>query len=449
MATYQVNIEDPRSTDGPDGDMLDSACDPTPGADTNAGDHDNDGIMNGSDNCPLDANATQAEAELAEPPNLASPRGGSGTDAIGDVCDGPESICTSDADDDNDGLVNDGCPTVGGAAPETTCTFSMSVHTDNDFDSYPNDGCPQAGATAESGSNCQDLANDDSADDSLVNDGCPPEGGAELGCLNSFDDDADTLINGGCPSSSRVGNGHYHTALTLNPRCIGGTDADADGHCASATGSIPADPSDTNAARTPETYSQFRLFPVALSGSGSNPPASREPAQVCNDGIDNDGDTLVDIFDGVASSHVSFDDCRPPNTVFTTGPDADGDGSKDAVEFHVGTDPLTRCARGLETGIGPPTSGGWASDLRGDSTFNADKLNVGDLATFTSQGKIGKNPGQAGFDRRWDVRPGTNIGAWIGVSDIAAVSTLAPTPMYELRAFNLISLCSAHPVFGD
>src|SRR5207249_1159784 len=73
------------------------------------------------------------------------------------------------ADDDSDGVINDGCPAVGGAESGPQCSNSS----DDDGDGVINDGCPQVGATAESGAQCLNSANDDSGDDSLVNDGCP------------------------------------------------------------------------------------------------------------------------------------------------------------------------------------------------------------------------------------------------------------------------------------
>jgi hypothetical protein len=456
---YHPNIDgDSRLTAGPDGDMIDSACDPTPNEDTNAGDHDGDGFDNAADNCPLVPNPTQAEAEDGEPANIAAPRGGSTTDSIGDECDGPETgtQCSNALDDDLDGLVNDGCPTVGSAVAETTCTFSTSSEVDNDRDGYPNDGCPAVGAP-ETGTQCWNyVSDDDDNGDTLVNsgdvvnDGCPAQGGPEHGCLNKTDDDADSVVNDGCPSSSRVANGHYHTTLTVLPQCIGGTDADGDGWCATGQSGVPNDPSDSDASRTPETFSQLRAFPVAHSGSGSNPPASREPIQVCNDGIDNDGDTLVDLLDGTSSSGSTTDDCRPPDSIFTSGPDTDGDGSRDAVEIYAGTDPLSRCGRGLETGAGPPPSRGWAWDLRGDFVCSGDKVNVSDLGTFVAGvRRLSVSPGQPGFDRRWDLRPGSTIGPWIGIADMAAITTKVPPEMYGVRAFGFFSLCSAHPVYGD
>jgi hypothetical protein len=424
-------------------------------ANTNFGNHDGDTTasgahwLNAADNCPLVSNPDNKESERDQPHSVAAPRGGSRPDAMGDACEPAETACGAAVDDDGDGLVNDGCPTVGSATAETTCTYSTSAEVDNDFDGYPNDGCAQGGATAESGADCEDFVNDDDPDDTLVNDGCPAKGGAERGCLNGADDDADGSFNDGCPSSANVANGHFHTVFKLIPKCIGGVDLDGDGYCASGSATVPADPADNNAQRIPETYSQFRPFVVAHAGSGTNPPAAREPVQICDDGIDNDGDGLADLLDGSSAGSSTMDDCRPPDSIFTTGVDSDGDGSKDEVEIYLGTDPLSRCGRGFEASGSTP-SNRWPMDLRGESSFSADKVNIQDEGTYTAPyDRNNTSPGDANFDRRWDVRPGATVGEWINVSDLAAVSTQNPVPMYGVRAYGFATLCSAHPVYGD
>jgi CSLREA domain-containing protein len=170
---------------------------------------------------------------------------------IGEAETGP--LCTtnlgtflgSKADDDSDGLPNDGCPTVGASEaglPGTPCANSA----DDDGDLAINDGCPTvAGAikdvgnrgdgvnisgaasntiggaagegniiTAnngngvkilggpEAGSACTNAADDDG--DGAFNDGCPsagafPESGGQ--CANSTNDDStdDSVVNDGCP----------------------------------------------------------------------------------------------------------------------------------------------------------------------------------------------------------------------------------------------------------
>jgi hypothetical protein len=456
-----TNWENPRSSSGADGDMIDSACDPNAFVNEHSGNIDQDNHPNGAawfnagDNCPLVSNPDNKESERDQPHSVAAPRGGSRLDAMGDACEPAETACGAAAvDDDGDGLVNDGCTTVGTPTAETNCAYSTTAEMDNDFDGYPNDGCAAVGA-AESGIGCENyVSEDDDNGDTVIdasdstNDGCPAQGGPERGCLNSTDDDGDGSVNDGCPSSSKVATGHYHTVWGLIPKCIGGVDVDGDGYCASGSATVPADPNDTNANLVPETYSQLRAFPVAHSGSGTNPPASREPVQVCNDGLDNDGDTLIDLLDGASTSGSTTDDCRPPDSLYTSGVDTDGDGSRDEAEIHLGTDPLSRCGRGLETGTTP--SIGWPMDLRGDTSFTSDKVNASDLATFTAQGREGTAPGDANFDRRWDLRPGSTFPPyWINVADLNALSTNTPVPMFGVKAFGFFSVCSAHRVYGD
>jgi hypothetical protein len=477
---YQTNTDgNPRSDPGPDGDMLDGACDPDNSVSTgNNSNQDSDSNtpgngnpwLNAGDNCPRNANNSNHEDETAQLETTRRPRGGPATDSLGDACDGAETACADALDNDvsappgnpqgPDGLINDGCPTVGSAVAEATCTFSTAVEVDNDLDGYPNDGCAAVGPP-EAGADCEDFQQDDDDNGDTVinnsdnlNDGCPAQGGPEFGCLNSADDDNDGTVNDGCPSSSARANGHYHTDWDLRPVCVGGVDADNDGYCNAATtqAGLPADPNDGNASLIPETYSQYRVFPIAGSGSGNNPPSSREPLQVCNDGVDNDGDTFIDDDDdSVFSGTSTTDDCRPPDTVFTAASaDSDGDGAKDVIETLIATHSLSRCGRGLDASATVPNRS-WPMDMRGETAFSADKVNVQDLGTFTTPvRRLNTAPGQAAYNRRWDLRPGNNsASSWITVADLAVVSTQVPPPMHAIRAFGLFSVCSAHKTLDD
>src|SRR5206468_1460658 len=150
------------------------------------------------------------------------------------------------ADDDSDGVINDGCPAVGGAESGPQC----SNNSDDDGDQTINDGCPAVlgaikdlgnrgdgvningvanntigGGSAgdgnvitanngdgvkiiggpEAGSACSNNNSTDDDGDGVINDGCPQGGAtAESGaqCLNSANDDSgdDSLVNDGCPS---------------------------------------------------------------------------------------------------------------------------------------------------------------------------------------------------------------------------------------------------------
>ncbi len=443
---YQTNLEDPRASDGPDEDMLDSVCDPTPSAEVNNSDGDMLGGVawdNAGDNCPTVVNDDQKESERTEPRSIASPRGGSRLDYLGDACDAVETVCTGAVDEDADGLVNDGCATVGTATAETVCNESPSspAGADNDLDGLPNDGCAASGPAETAGADCEDYVDDDG--DTLINDGCAAGGGPELGCLNSTDDDADGYVNDGCPSSARVANGHFHTVWKIIAKCIGGTDADGDGFCNVASTDPLDDPDDNNASKTPEHYALFRAFPVAHAGSGANPPA-REPLQVCNDGIDNDGDTLIDLLDTDGPDSGTVWDCSPAEVTLNPT-DTDGDGYGDEAEIHIGTDPLGRC----EVGDTATWSRDWPGDLFQTGTFSTDKVNISDLSSFVAPTRrLGTYPGHPNFDRRWDILPGTTFGDWINVADQSLISTLNAVPMFGVRAYGG-PVCSAHRVFGD
>jgi hypothetical protein len=377
----------------PDDDNIPQTSAPEEGCDSvnNPGvdDQDTDTWQNAGDNCPLSPNSDNAEAELDEPDNISRPRGGSQSDSIGDVCDTAESVCTGAADDDGD---------------------------------------------------------------TLVNDGCSASGAAEAGCLNSADDDNDGSTNDGCPSSSRVANGRYSATLTLDAVCIGGTDADGDGWCSSATprpfafgaGTVSlSDPNDGNGNITPEHYALQYPFPIAHSGANgesSGPPGARQPTQVCNDGINQDGDANTDLLDT---------DCRPPATAaaatYYGSQDTDGDGYNDEWEIHHGTDALGRC----EKGVTPSLSSDWPADLtNGGGAFSGDKVNISDLQALAA--KYGSSPGGAAYDRRYDLVPGPGSvpGAWINISDLQNIA-LATAPMFGGAKMYGGAVCTAHPTLND
>lgn len=339
---FQANLEDPRVTTGPDGDMLDSVCDPTPGTDTNAGNHDADASggspwLNAGDNCPTVVNGTQADSEWGGVYATVAVDGGPRGDHIGDACD-----------------------------PDDTR--------------------------------------------------------------------ADT-------------EGHYHVVDPPVPICFGGTDADADGWCAiHGSNANLNDPNDGDPNVTPERYELFFPMPMGHSGGGgglNKNPASNsnagEPYQVCNDGSDNDGDTLTDLLDP---------GCMP---VGLSATDSDGDGFSDEAEIHIGTRANARCGVGSE----PGPSESWPTDLvSGGLPESTDRINIADLSSFVAPAprKLGTAPGNAGFSPRWDLNPGVPLGGqWINVIDLSTLISGLPgnPPMFGgMRAFSGPA-CTPHPIFGD
>jgi hypothetical protein len=330
----------PHTSSGPDGDMIDSVCDPTPGVDTGIGNHDGDIAINGAswqnalDNCPLVSNSTQDDTERGTIYTTAAPRGGPRTDDIGDACE----------------------------------------------------------------------------------------------------------------TNDTVANGAFETTISLVARCIGGTDADVDGWCASGGGQ-PSDPNDGNPSQTPEAYSIFHPFPIAHSGSGAAPP-QRQPVQVCNDELDNDGDTYIDLADnGLRGGAADTTNCNPVGLNLT---DTDGDGFPDEAEIHIGTDALGRC----NVGSIPAASNDWPSDLTSNPTPDSiDEISITDVTSFLAPiRRVGTSGGDPNFSARYDLVPGFQFpfDTWIAINDVTALlygTTGYPT-MFGVRAFGGPD-CTAHPVFGD
>jgi pimeloyl-ACP methyl ester carboxylesterase len=146
-------------------------------------------------------------------------------------------------------------------------------------------------------------------------------------------------------------------------------------------------------------------------------------------GVDDDGDTQVD-------------EPLPPGTATR---DCDGDGYSGARENHVYA-PSTfgdqdACGSNAFPTTDPPSPIGWPSDLRGESAFSANLVNVVDLGSFTNPvRRINTDVGTTPGDRRWDLAPGAGmLGADINVADMSVLITGAtanPPMLLRTRAFN-------------
>jgi hypothetical protein len=219
----------------------------------------------------------------------------------------------------------------------------------------------------------------------------------------------------------------------------------------------------TNDQLTPENYAAVRYFPVSSSGSGANPPASREPLQVCNDGINNDLDAATDLFEDDSGDAGTLMDCNPrggsvPGSPATAGQDTDGDGYSNANEIFIGTDPMGRCEK---SGTGAGASSDWPGDLSGGIT-SGDKLTLTDVSTVSSS--LGSRPGftppgKSPYSARVDMVPGTvtpgATQAWIILLDLSNITTLTP-PMFNngavggsQKAFASLPVCAAHLTIND
>jgi hypothetical protein len=257
-------------------------------------------------------------------------------------------------------------------------------------------------------------------------------------------------IGDACEAADTVANGAFETRVSVVARCIGGTDSDNDGWC-SAGGGLPNDPMDSMMGVTPEAYSIFQPFPIAHSGSGAAPP-QRQPVQLCNDGLDNDGDTYIDnLDDGLNGGSADTTNCNPVGVGIT---DTDGDGHADEAEIHIGTDALGRC--GVGGIVSDPPSTDWGSDfIHGGVPNSTDRITITDLTSFLAPSRrLDTSPGDALFSVRYDLVPGYQypFDTWIAINDLTAMlwGTTGYPPMYGgPRAFGNATACSAHPVYGD
>jgi hypothetical protein len=277
------------------------------------------------------------------------------TDCLSDICNTAiEASCASSGnplvgvDDDNDGFVNDGCPTVG--AVETNCADNV----DNDGDGAVNDGCPtvnQCGGTfgcTNSDRNFELLAplvDGGNASAAKFVDGtcgsCDPKvGDPELwGVGNTF-----TPVSGTLLGAKRYWEGRQATDLTeiWNPAAAGYDPINRDPSnnvflTATATTTCSANPtscvivSETNCGGTGGAGGTAADDDVTGSGVSvpdgainDGCPASGPPETACNDNIDNDSDGFVN--DGCpavcnGTNCCCAQQCRPYITIML----ADGD----------------------------------------------------------------------------------------------------------------------------
>jgi hypothetical protein len=260
---YDTNTDDPRVTN-PDGDAIDSKCDPTPAVNTGAGNHDQDyagvppsGWSNGLDYCPLNYNPTMRESDINLPRSLATPNGGNQKgDNLGDACEGAETV--------------------------TNAGGQCANNTDNDGDTKINDGCPKIGTLAETGAQCDNNTDDDTANDTA-------EAGGPGG-----------RVNDGCPTVDKAGlsltsSGHFHTSVDFTAKCIGGTDSDGDGYCNAledALGSAKEN-TPTNAAGESFQSPQAPIGGARVAGNWDVDAGGAEVGAQCNNSTDDDGDIFI------------------------------------------------------------------------------------------------------------------------------------------------------------
>jgi hypothetical protein len=383
-------------------------------------------------------------------------------------------------DSDGDGLENslDACPTVAstnlafargagaGADPDTDadrlprvaagCDDNDSVNTGAgnwDGDTEPtgaqawqngNDNCP-LNADLDTDGGGPDLAGENietEIDPATPEWKARPRGGPDTDTRGDLCDDVDDRADG-----------TFYTVFDRDAFCIGGTDADGDGFCSDdPDNNPPDDPNDTagpGAAIIPESFLLVKNFPLATTGSGTAPAGasgadslnvSNDPPNVCNDGIDNDGDGDTDQYGGDPDAG-----CRPDHSSATQFParidrDTDGDGTKDYFESWIGTDVMGRCQVGRPFGNIP--SNDWPHDFHGGSMALEGRgiINGQDLGALLAPTRyLDSSPGDGIYDQRYDLLPGRSdaFGTWINGQDFG--SFLAPVRILDQGP------CTKHP----
>jgi hypothetical protein len=191
-------------------------------------------------------------------------------------------------------------------------------------------------------------------------------------CENDIDDDGDTRVNDGCPAvgdaedagddpidwGNNPGSGQFYHALPWAAVTINdAVDTDGDGYSDIGEGVLGSDAGDSDS--TPESL----VIDAAITAGAGTPPQSgalpaAELAQSCNDGVDNDGDTLTDDDVGCQDDAVSGDaDHDGWADDVNVGFDADITADHDGVEWYTGDPALALGVANYDSGMGEIEAG--------------------------------------------------------------------------------------------
>lgn len=117
--------------------------------------------------------------------------------------------------------------------------------------------------------------------------------------------------------------------------------------------------------------------------------------------------------DNITEIILGSDPCRA---------DTDGDGFSDGAEFYLETGLTARCG-----------DNAWPADFNNDK-----KVTIADITSFLSPvRRLDTSPGDANYNRRWDLVPGRGVFAKdINIQDLSLVTTLAPPMFGGQKAMN-------------
>jgi hypothetical protein len=315
-------------------------------------------------------------------------------------------MCIGETDTDGDGWCNDDETTLGSpndSAPggdHDGDEFANPPYHDSGGgagSAYPYTPCA-AGNTTDCVDNCPVDYNPSQADadGDGIGDACDLY--PHIVSDGDYDNDGDTDTSDPCPQQ-----------LTLDPLSAPTTDSDSDGignRC------DPMPNVDYSPFGRPENIALHYATP--LNDAGAKPIPDEKLAmdgvqQVCDDGIDNDGDTFTDKYDSDCSGAQAND--------------FDGDYATDAMEWWVGADPFDDCSDDCNATAFTATHHGWAFDVNDDCWANSSDI-IAFSQTFImpiQKGTLSDKP----FKQRFDVAPDN----WINSSDIIAYSQSLVMPL--------------------
>ncbi len=319
------------------------------------GDTDGDGLTGASDNCSSTANNNQTNTD---------------GDALGDACDTcpniaantldgcPAPICGNGSCEAGESSAN--CPADCGALPpdadgdgvldaSDNCPNTPNANQSNADQDLLGDACDSqancnANGTCQSNlgenvntcsADCQlEVSNTASCHDGIDNDGSGLSDCSDAGCA------ADTVC---FPPPPTCGNGTCDAGE--NSSCpadcvVAGTDADGDG-VNNSTDNCPSIANNNQQNTDGDAFGNVcDQCPTQAGVAPNGCPVTPPPAEVCNNGLDDDADGLTDCSDAGDCSSAANCTSNPPPVAenCTNGTDDDGDSLADCADADCNAD---------------------------------------------------------------------------------------------------------------
>ncbi len=337
--------EDPYTSTGPDTDMLDSVCDPAPGAKVD--DEDGDAYENPQDWCPQSTNSLpggETDAENLQDYNDGAPDGGPRQDSIGDDCDGTVSSPKENPTGLGNTNVSDGLY-FNAIHTDSTC-IEADGRVDNDEDGWCDD-IDSLGFDVYDGLMDIDGDGDADADDDYYS-----LAGVDV-IDGGFDVDGDGDVDGdddGTFVTVEVIDG----ALDIVDNDV--IDTDDDG----TMGETDSDTYDSNAAEDGQANQ---------CGDGLDDGKEDLDRTTPADGVDRwDDDCNANLGYPGQMTHTPMDSA---GIVFSATLDSDGDGYDNLTEWYQTTDPSNQCPLHPKPDTDPAgPHDAWPSDMDNNGTAN-------------------------------------------------------------------------------